>query len=188
MVVGSPLRSGPPETTKGTCDDRLPHALEPPAAQAHDRGRVAIASRRTTMPRSRSPGKYPHWRESWLHDGLSPITTSLPAGTCRSDAPAWSGRQPPGRGSPGTPATLLTIHARRPVDLYNGVLQAPSMPGDSMITTCPARSWLSRARRTSTRSPGCSVGNMLSPFTVTTTNRCRSATATSSPHTEGASR
>ena len=112
------------------------------------------------MPRSRSPGKYPHWRESWLHDGLSPITTSLPAGTCRSDAPAWSGRQHPGRGSPGTPATLLTIHARRPVDLYNGVLQAPSMPGDSMITTCPARSWLSRARRTSTRSPGCSVGNM----------------------------
>ena len=137
------------------------------------------AIRLTTTPSSRSAGKYPICRESLLQSGLSPSSTSFPVGTCASVGCRVAGNQALGLGSPGTAATLLITHWRRPIGPRRGDDHSPSSPGRSMTITWPERRRFAPVRRTSTRSPGARAGHMLSPSTVTTAARRRSRTKSS---------
>src|ERR1022692_709963 len=84
----------------------------------------------------------------------------------------------PGRRSPGTAATLLIIHSRRPAVQRGGCVTQPlSSSGFSKMTIWPGRTSVILARRTSTRSPAVSAGCMLGPITATTAIHRRRAAA-----------
>jgi hypothetical protein len=96
---------------------------------------------------------------------LSPVTTSLPAGTrARSGAADDStsgGTEMSGQVSPGNAATRLIIHPLLAARERGLAGQPPESSGRSNTTTWPIRSRPTLARRTSTRSPATYVGRML---------------------------